>query len=69
MFTRTFCNNLAYYVKGEGGLSNKEEVIRSAFRTFDKDGSGYLDSDKLRFVETIFVRKFQSDKKKSVLLY
>ncbi|XP_060562951.1 calmodulin-like [Ruditapes philippinarum] len=32
----------------EGGLSNKEEVIRSAFRTFDKDGSGYLDSDKLR---------------------
>ncbi|XP_053381746.1 calmodulin-A-like [Mercenaria mercenaria] len=32
----------------DGDFTNKEEVIRSAFRTFDKDGNGFIDANELR---------------------
>ncbi|XP_053382127.1 calmodulin-beta-like isoform X2 [Mercenaria mercenaria] len=32
----------------DGDYTNKEEVIRSAFRTFDKDGNGFIEAKELR---------------------
>ncbi|XP_053388517.1 uncharacterized protein LOC128551642, partial [Mercenaria mercenaria] len=32
----------------DGDFANKEEVIRSAFRTFDKDGNGFIDANEFR---------------------
>ncbi|XP_052764541.1 calmodulin-A-like isoform X2 [Mya arenaria] len=32
----------------EADFTNNEETVRSAFRTFDKDGNGYIDEKELR---------------------
>lgn len=41
---------LFLWLPGDGDYTHKEEVIRSAFRTFDKDGNGFIDAKELRLV-------------------
>ena len=42
----------------ESGFVQSEEVIRSAFRTFDRDGNGFIDADELKYVLTLFAFYF-----------
>ena len=47
-YTDMFLLTVWSCISDEGTFTNKEETVRSAFRTFDKDGNGYIDEAELR---------------------